>query len=222
MLVPVVLLKSEEEPLAVLLVPVVAWILAPQFAPDGSVAHVISTNRDITERILAEDALRVAATHDSLTGHRSEPDRHVGPDVQRHLVEVGADEQAVVAGVPLVGEEVVPRALREPHRLRADLPRALARPRDGRHEELLAEIERIESGNQDGATVTELVEQTGRSRPVILSRLKVAAKEGRLIVGRKVIHSIDGRPLWAPCYKIVKRQTAKGRVCPSRAKRKPR
>ena len=90
------------------------------------------------------------------------------------------------------------------------------------HEELLAEIERIESGNQDGATVTELAEQTGRSRDVILSRLKLAAKEGRLIVGRKVIRSIDGRPAWAPCYKIVKRQTAKGRTCPSRAKRKPR
>ena len=42
--------------------------LAPQFAPDGSVAHVISTNRDITDRVLAEAALREAATHDSLTG----------------------------------------------------------------------------------------------------------------------------------------------------------
>ena len=88
------------------------------------------------------------------------------------------------------------------------------------HEELLAEIERIENGNQDGATVTELAEQTCRSRAVILSRLKVAAKEGRLIVGRKVIHSIDGRPSWAPCYKIVKRKTAKGKACPSRAKRR--
>ena len=42
--------------------------LSPQLAPDGSVAHVISTNRDITERVLAERALRELATHDPLTG----------------------------------------------------------------------------------------------------------------------------------------------------------
>jgi diguanylate cyclase (GGDEF)-like protein/PAS domain S-box-containing protein len=41
--------------------------LSPEFAADGSVAHVISTNRDITARREAEDELRHLATHDSLT-----------------------------------------------------------------------------------------------------------------------------------------------------------
>jgi hypothetical protein len=85
------------------------------------------------------------------------------------------------------------------------------------HEELLAEIERSEGGQHDGATVTELVEQTGRSRELILDKLKAAAKEGRLVIARKVVRSIDGRPLWAPCYKVVKRQPAKGDACPKGA-----
>jgi hypothetical protein len=41
------------------------------------------------------------------------------------------------------------------------------------HEELLAEIERIDRSGSDGATVTELVEQTGLSRDTILGRLRV-------------------------------------------------
>jgi hypothetical protein len=87
------------------------------------------------------------------------------------------------------------------------------------HEELLAEIERVENGQADGATVSELVEQTGRSRPMILARLKAAAKEGRLVVGRKIVPSIDGRPMWSPCYKIVQRKpSVKGKACPSQAK----
>ena len=74
------------------------------------------------------------------------------------------------------------------------------------HEELLAEIERIDSGRNDGATVTELVAETGRSRLMILNRLKAAASEGRLVVGRKRIVSIDGRPMTAPCYKVVRKK----------------
>lgn len=86
------------------------------------------------------------------------------------------------------------------------------------HEELLAEIERVEKSRADGATVSELVEQTGRSRSMILARLKAAAKEGRLVVGRKIVHSIDGRPLWSPCYRIVNRKLPeKGNACRSPA-----
>jgi hypothetical protein len=90
------------------------------------------------------------------------------------------------------------------------------------HEELLAEIERIEGDQHDGATVTELVEQTGRSREMILGKLKAAAREGRLMVARKVVLSIDGRPLWAPCYKVVRREPAKGNACQKGATRRPK
>ena len=47
--------------------------LSPLFGPDGSVAHVMSTNRDITERVVAEQSLRDMATHDSLTGLANRP-----------------------------------------------------------------------------------------------------------------------------------------------------
>ena len=47
--------------------------LSPQFGPDGSVAHVVSTNRDITARVLAEQSLLKMATHDSLTGLANRP-----------------------------------------------------------------------------------------------------------------------------------------------------
>jgi diguanylate cyclase (GGDEF)-like protein/PAS domain S-box-containing protein len=42
--------------------------LAPEFGPDGRVAHVVSTDRDVTDRKRAEDELRQLATHDPLTG----------------------------------------------------------------------------------------------------------------------------------------------------------
>ena len=47
--------------------------LSPLFGPDGSVAHVISTNRDVTARVIAEQSLREMATHDSLTGLANRP-----------------------------------------------------------------------------------------------------------------------------------------------------
>jgi hypothetical protein len=77
------------------------------------------------------------------------------------------------------------------------------------HEELLAEIERIDRSGSDGATVTELVEQTGLSRDTILGRLRVTAREGRLAVGRKPITTIHGLPGWVPCYKVLKRRRGK-------------
>lgn len=42
-------------------------ILAPQLNTEGTVAHVVATNRDITEWVQAENSLREMATHDSLT-----------------------------------------------------------------------------------------------------------------------------------------------------------
>jgi diguanylate cyclase (GGDEF)-like protein/PAS domain S-box-containing protein len=42
--------------------------LAPEFAADGSVTHVVSTNRDVTARVLAEARLLELATRDPLTG----------------------------------------------------------------------------------------------------------------------------------------------------------
>jgi diguanylate cyclase (GGDEF)-like protein/PAS domain S-box-containing protein len=42
--------------------------VAPQFAPDGSVTHVVSTNRDVTARKAAQAELQHLATRDSLTG----------------------------------------------------------------------------------------------------------------------------------------------------------
>jgi len=74
------------------------------------------------------------------------------------------------------------------------------------HEELIAEIERIDRGGGDGATVTELVEQTGKSRDSVLRRLRVLAREGRLIVSRKQIVTIHGVSAWTPCYTILKRK----------------
>ena len=47
--------------------------LSPQFGADGAVAHVISTNRDITERVVAEASLRELATRDPLTGLANRP-----------------------------------------------------------------------------------------------------------------------------------------------------
>ena len=42
--------------------------LAPELAPDGSVAHVVATIRDVTRRRKAEADLLRLATHDTLTG----------------------------------------------------------------------------------------------------------------------------------------------------------
>ena len=43
-------------------------ILAPVFGHDGTVTHVISDSRDITDRHLIESELMLRATHDALTG----------------------------------------------------------------------------------------------------------------------------------------------------------
>jgi diguanylate cyclase (GGDEF)-like protein/PAS domain S-box-containing protein len=42
--------------------------LVPEFAADGSIAHVIATSRDVTARKADEESLRHLATHDALTG----------------------------------------------------------------------------------------------------------------------------------------------------------
>ncbi len=62
--------------------------LSPLFGPDGSVAHVVSTSRDITERVIAEQSLRELATHDSLTGLANRP--ALFDDIDRGLHATGA------------------------------------------------------------------------------------------------------------------------------------
>ncbi|MDD2857071.1 MAG: EAL domain-containing protein [Candidatus Nanopelagicales bacterium] len=58
-------------------------ILAPQLDESGAVAHVVSTNHDITDWVLAESALREMATHDSLTNLANR--RAVLDEIQRGL-----------------------------------------------------------------------------------------------------------------------------------------
>ena len=72
--------------------------LSPQFGQDGSVAHLVSTNRDITERVLAEQAIREMATHDSLTGLANR--RAVVEDLERGLRVAG--RKGGVVGVVLM------------------------------------------------------------------------------------------------------------------------
>ena len=57
--------------------------LSAEFGVDGSVAHVISANRDITARHLAEDELRHLATHDPLTALANRT--AVGDEIDRSL-----------------------------------------------------------------------------------------------------------------------------------------
>ena len=72
--------------------------LSPLFGQDGSVAHLVSTNRDITERVLAEQALREVATHDSLTGLANR--RALLEDLERGLQVAG--RKGGVVGVVLM------------------------------------------------------------------------------------------------------------------------
>ena len=50
--------------------------LVPEFEPDGSVGHVITSTRDVTNRKRSEDSLLVRATRDPLTGLANRAEMH--------------------------------------------------------------------------------------------------------------------------------------------------
>ncbi|MCX6431604.1 MAG: EAL domain-containing protein [Actinobacteria bacterium] len=56
-----------------------AWFeasLVPEFEPDGSVGHVITSTRDVTDRKRSEDSLLTRATRDPLTGLANRAEMH--------------------------------------------------------------------------------------------------------------------------------------------------
>ena len=57
--------------------------------------------------------------------------------------------------------------------------------------------------SDDGLTVRELVQQTGRNRDWVLDRLQALAARGLLVVGRRQVKDIAGRPQMIPVYKVV-------------------
>jgi len=73
-------------------------------------------------------------------------------------------------------------------------------------EELWVELNKIATESAEGATVAELAEQLHLSRKVVRDRLSVAKARGMLAIGRRTVQSLDGRQMWSPCYKIIKRR----------------
>ena len=79
----------------------------------------------------------------------------------------------------------------------------MKRPQGILESDLLAEISRLQFRPSDpGLTVAEIITQTGRPRLAVLKGLKLAQEQGRLIVGRRMITRIDGKPSPVPVYRV--------------------
>lgn len=70
--------------------------------------------------------------------------------------------------------------------------------------EWLKELEALSHRSDDGHTVAEIAENTGRSDRVIRQWLKDAARLGWLKVGRRSSTAIDGKGTMVPVYIVAK------------------
>ena len=68
----------------------------------------------------------------------------------------------------------------------------------------LTKLEQVMSNKlPDGHTVQELVTLTGKSEEWVRAKLRLLQQSGRLVVGRKRTHRIDGVPTSVAAYKIA-------------------
>ena len=73
------------------------------------------------------------------------------------------------------------------------------------HEEWFAELERIGvlAGDADGATVTELVDASGRGDNWVRNKVRLGIRAGVIEIVRKQMTTIDGRQTLVPAYRMI-------------------
>ena len=86
-------------------------------------------------------------------------------------------------------------------------------------DEWAAEIERLAARAEDGQTAAEMAALTGACIYRVRKMLARAKAAGRLVIARKAVISIDGRPMHAPCYTILRQEPKQGAGA-SKVKRK--